>query len=1054
MSELLNAIYKELDFEGGKLLSATDAPISGLTQSDWLEKGEWLAAAKRAGAEKVFFVKNNPVAVFTECGASMEDRVKAFNRAWCLARPRLLFLASPGEIKVYDLAQRPVDESNQNDWSRLKSLETLYETERVAEKLQEFHRDNIESGHIFGDRRFGDLSNRADKALIRDLQVVRRELMNDGLSGERIRFAHALIGRSIFIRYLEDRGVLSEDYFHNVAAQTAGWTELLSSPANRPGIDFSEHPSLYSRVLADKSYTYALFRALARDFNGDMFPNLEAEEEVVTEEHLLHVQELLYGDVGKQKSLFFYSYRFDIVPLDLISSIYEEFYHPSTRNSDKKSTARQDGAYYTPTVLAEFVLSHVLTVNDIEKKPRILDAACGSGIFLVEAFRRIVRYEWRRKKSPLAFADLEKILKEQISGIEVNEEAARITAFSLYLSLLHYLDPPAIDRHIKQGNKLPYLLASENHSENCCHCILVGNAFDVDYIESDPIWKERFGNGCADIIVGNPPWGKPDANADKAARDRQEIMLGWCDANNMPIGNKEQSQAFLWRALEFLKEGGKAGMLVPAGVLLKRAKSKEFRERWINSVRLTEVFNFTHVRKVFFKADSPFLAIFFSKATQNDIPVYYWSAKHTIFLDKVQSILFSKQDLHILRDEKLDDSAMWKTYWLGQYADRQLIQILNRQKKLATFVDRQNSGRGYQLTPPDIEAKSLKGLKDIKPISSRYEPLEFDSPPLRIHRRGAIGAYSGLRVLVNEGIVEHLDDKGQIIARYESEPFCFFRSSYGIRLKDQCPEPHKLLVGILWSSLARYYFFMTTSNWGVWHHKILLDDELLQLPVILDKEGPIAEKIISIVDQLRAGYPQGRDFLHYDDVSEVEAKRKQWEAELDEAVFELYDLTEAQRDLVRDCCEVTLPFLYKSSKSVGATPAVQSLDLSWIETYARVFARRWNAYLPDDQELSAEIHVGAHGNMVGIEFFPIDKGDLWNLQPKEDSWHSILEQIGKALPQPVGSSQIVLDGIVHAVSSNAVIIVKRNEKRFWTRSLAREDAEATLCKAMIDTGKA
>jgi len=70
---------------------------------------------------------------------------------------------------------------------------------------------------------------------------------------------------------------------------------------------------------------------------------------------------------------------------------------------------------------------------------------------------------------------------------------------------------------------------------------------------------------------------------------------------------------------------------------------------------------------------------------------------------------------------------------------------------------------------------------------------------------------------------------------------------------------------------------------------------------------------------------------------------------------------------------------------------------------------------------------------------------------KENSWGYILEQIGEALPQAMGTSQIVLDGLVHIVSDSGIIIIKRNEKRFWTRSLAREDADATLCKRMVET---
>ena len=96
----------------------------------------------------------------------------------------------------------------------------------------------------------------------------------------------------------------------------------------------------------------------------------------------------------------------------------------------------------------------------------------------------------------------------------------------------------------------------------------------------------------------------------------------------------------------------------------------------------------------------------------------------------------------------------------------------------------------------------------------------------------------------------------------------------------------------------------------------------------------------------------------------------------------------------------------------------------------------------------AEVHIGAHGNMVAVEFFPAEKDTRWDLNLKDSSWGYILGQLGKSLPQPMGTSQILLDGVVHVVSKQGIIIIKRNEKRFWTRSLAREDADATICKAM------
>lgn len=758
----LAAVYTELDYTNGSLCAAVASPAKCPDISQWIDKGEWLTAAKRAGAEKLFFVENNPVVVFAQCGSDNSEKIKAFNQIWCLARPRLLFLASPGELTVLDLAQKPVDDKNPKNWHRLKKLATLDDIWNVASILQDFHRDNIESGRIFGDERFGGLNNRADKALIRDLKTVRVELMNAGLS---VRFAHALIGRSIFIRYLEDRGIVDEKYFRNVAARQTGWTDILKTQPEGC-FDFSDKQTLYPRILRNKEFCYALFSKLAQDFNGDMFPDVNEEEKAVKQKHLDLIHGLLYGNAGRQKKLFFYSYRFDIVPLDLISSIYEEFYHSSTKEAGKKTKARQNGAYYTPPVLAEFVLSRVLTPDAIKKNPRVLDMACGSGIFLVEAFRRIVRYRWHKKKAPLTFDELKNILKDQIAGIEAVEEAARIAAFSLYLSMLHYLDPPAIAQHIKQGNKLPNLLASNSKSPNHYHCILAANTFDVEYVESNPLWN--FGKKCADIIVGNPPWGAPGKQADEETKERHQKMLEWCKVNNKPIGDQEPCQAFLWRSLDFLKNNGKVGMLTSAGVLFKHSSTTQnFRKQWTDKINIDEVFNFTHVRKHFFKgSDSPFLAVFYAHKKHDHFPVYYWNAKQVLNFCKVQAVSFSKQDFVALRDSNLAKTATWKLYWFGRYFDEKLINYLSLKTRFIDLVNRKISGQGFKVASKEKDASNLKQNPslDIERFSS-YDSLSFLDSPKKVHRFGKTDVYYGQRLLVQRGILEEGNNKGQIVAR-------------------------------------------------------------------------------------------------------------------------------------------------------------------------------------------------------------------------------------------------------------------------------------------------
>ena len=75
-------------------------------------------------------------------------------------------------------------------------------------------------------------------------------------------------------------------------------------------------------------------------------------------------------------------------------------------------------------------------------------------------------------------------------------------------------------------------------------------------------------------------------------------------------------------------------------------------------------------------------------------------------------------------------------------------------------------------------------------------------------------------------------------------------SFHVLKLSDDAGWKYPVAIGILWSSFARYFLFLTTYFWGLWHDKILVD-ERLQLPVIFDKSNPATQKIVDIVDKLR-----------------------------------------------------------------------------------------------------------------------------------------------------------------------------------------------------------
>src|SRR5688572_14268398 len=101
--EFLEEVYQALHYDEGALFDATSLP-NETSESEWVEKGDWLSLGSEIGAEKIFFVRNDPVIVFcTRENASDQDLLDLYRRCWCMARPQCLFLALPGELRVYSL---------------------------------------------------------------------------------------------------------------------------------------------------------------------------------------------------------------------------------------------------------------------------------------------------------------------------------------------------------------------------------------------------------------------------------------------------------------------------------------------------------------------------------------------------------------------------------------------------------------------------------------------------------------------------------------------------------------------------------------------------------------------------------------------------------------------------------------------------------------------------------------------------------------------------------------------------------------------------------------
>jgi hypothetical protein len=1079
---LLEAVYEQLGFgeAEGALLPASDRPEGGAAR-DWIERGDWLSLAKEVGVEKIFFVGQDPVVVFARVGDSDAEKLRRlYNRIWCMARPQLLFLARPGELGVYDLARPPVkpDEKLTGCARLLDIVETATE---VQAKLASYHREKIETGLLFAEKRFGDGLGRADRALIRDLKTVRRSLMEiepvAGREQPSLHHLHSLIGRAIFIRYLEDRKVLTRDYFEGVASRRRSWANLLDEALPRPCVEPEMEKLCFLRILRDKDFTYALFDKLAEDFNGDTFPVDKDERLRIHAAHLRRLLGFLVGEPSGQESLFFFAYQFDVIPIELISSIYEEFY------GERKGKEQSQASHYTPAPLVEFVISQTLTPDVLAEGPRVMDPSCGSGIFLVESFRRMVRHKVAEQGGKrLSRTQLGKILRKQIAGMDINEEAVHVAAFSLYLAFLHYQEP----REINEERRLPYLkwVPPETREEylkkrpdaQFYDVLLHGNAFAPISGLCPPEVAQRFGAACAHVVVGNPPWGYPKKD-DKEGRKALKVTLDWCDPEQgRPIGDKELSQAFIHLSLALLVDGGKAGLLVSSGVLFKHQEnSRAFRRIWLGASHLGQVVNFAHVRRVYFtgptrevKAIAPFLCVVFEKVPLDsdvDRRFEYWSAKRTAMVENTQAVVLSKSDMHWLvqRDCRTCDK-LWKIYWWGGHRDEALIRLLDSHLPLLRLPEelpgvRVIPGRGFLEGSKAFPCGWLAAFKEL-PVESlqTYGPQSLETlvdVPTHVERTGQREVFEGSRLLLRRGVPVG----GKLTIRHETRPYCFRHSILGFRLEGFQEWQEKVILGIYWSSLARYYFFMTLGSWGMWHDELQLE-AAGGLPIVLPVTRGSRREIVDVVEELQhlATRPGTGELFG----KATDARLHELECQLDERIFDLYALNEAERDLIREMCTLGLEFFYRDQESVAAKP-LRSLPRSWgtytdvayanegLGAYLRVFLQAWNSELEPDGELAWRVLSPPSGApLLAVNFTTRFKRE--KVTPPSDTdteaWKRLLEELEKDTRTPAGSSAIFIDSFFHVIGEREMLFIKRNETRFWTRTAAREDAEAALVALM------
>ena len=173
------------------------------------------------------------------------------------------------------------------------------------------------------------------------------------------------------------------------------------------------------------------------------------------------------------------------------------------------------GMFRTPRHIIDFIVSIVEPTKD----DRILDPACGTAGFLISAYKYILNKNLDENgKSNLTFDEKNTVLKN-INGYDIAPSMVKISEMNLFL---HGASEPKI--------------------------------YEYDTLTSDDKWGEKY-----ECILANPPFMTPKG--------------GIVPHNKFSVKSSKSEILFVDYIANHLTSQGKAGIIVPDGVMFKQEKA-------------------------------------------------------------------------------------------------------------------------------------------------------------------------------------------------------------------------------------------------------------------------------------------------------------------------------------------------------------------------------------------------------------------------------------------------------------------------------------------------
>lgn len=828
----LSDLLSKLSYDTSSHYHRVDAPST-------LETAYIFRAAKNAGVSGVYMFETSPSterqllgarpAVYVAQCDTVEEARTIHRSLWNLGYAPFLIILLPNQVRIYT----GFDYSEESERKGLLAEEN--DIKGLAGLLTDFNAYAIDAGLIWRSIHYTgiDQNQRVDKRLLNNLEQLGEALERGGLSAN---VAHALTGKYVYLNYLKSRGVLTDEWMEQ---QGVNPKDIFSTDANVASLR-------------------RLVEVLEKRFNGKVFPLDFDGEKSLLDKHVSWVASVFSGSQVvatapqsvHQLCFPFRAYDFRYIPVETLSAIYEQFI------GDRK----EKGAIYTPEVLADYMLSEMESVKPLQRGMRVLDPACGSGVFLVLAYCRLIEKEILRLGlfGKLPAETLHDILTQSIYGVERERDACYVAEFSLILTLLHYVEPHDL---ASMEFKFPVL-----HNTQIFEC----DFFDMG---SENTMVRFWQKGLKfDWITGNPPWIelKP-IKEDETEEEKLEYKhaRAWIEnpANKReyPIGGKRTAEAFSWLVTNLLNQDGLVGLVLPATSLFN-LESTRFRQSFFTKHEVIKMTNFANLRDVLFGKEKsgvlpaativyrPYAGAYTKSYLRHYGPLYI--NQISAARNKPWVITVNESEIQTISPSEAErgDMLTWKLALWGADRDKRALERIKYlfPMTLSDFCRTKGWGnnlpmQGAELRPQReegtkwplvrIKGQKLFNSKAFNKIRPHFRfSIPYSEAPILKELTEDAYVRSGKDALDLTTPAPHvlLSPSWQNFAIYSDDDFIALPRQMAIaapKIHRDNEEYLRALTVYLSSSLVAYYLFFHVPGWGIFRQrKEVITTEVQKIP--------------------------------------------------------------------------------------------------------------------------------------------------------------------------------------------------------------------------------